>query len=374
MYRDALGQLTLFREMEQVCRASMLTDFRVEDLTPNQARMQVVLSAILNFGRFREDVLKQHSEDSGGLVKLEEELHTLNQMAMELQSSIKVLRERQAKEAPERESLLSEIERLEMSLGALVSEGMMVERAVEEEKKRIEESKMRYDHMSFDCVNIQRTIDDLKAGIVSSPKRIQAELLDQKKRLEQERNDLESQEEEEKTLLVKTENLTKAGRSMDEFFRLLKDVEEKMCGAKEAEEDARRKKTMIESHAFRVKELRQREQEALRELNLAEERNRRAASQRIAKLDAARHHLKQLTRDHENIERNAQSDERRLVQLRDESIRLRSQISDSRHNSIVQRDAKQGLFEDVLASFDAYVVGVKEGVEAVKEACAISSI
>jgi len=144
LYRDALPQLVLYREMEVLAQAS-LVDFRLEDLVgPSGARLQKLLSATLNFGRFHEEIMRQHNEQTESLTKLQDQLKSATLRLGELAASIKEARERQAKEAPERAELENEIMKEEAVLRAYGAQRVAFEQGVDDDRKKTEQGSFVY--------------------------------------------------------------------------------------------------------------------------------------------------------------------------------------------------------------------------------------
>ena len=228
--------------------------------------------------------------------------------------------------------------------------------------------------MLFDINKIENEISDIRSQIVSSPERIQAGLLQLKKRLEQDREELEKLNEEERVRQTKMEELRRASTALDDCLIAVEKVEDKANQALKEEEQTRSRKATIDSHSYRVKELRQREQEALREAKLADERNNRLNLQRSQKIKQARDHLKEIVREQENRDRHASEDIRKASRLRAEAAALRAQIERARVEHEHAQAARHSLFGDVLAAFDAFTEGVVDGASVVEEVCAISSV
>lgn len=105
LYRDALLLLSLFREMEFLCRSSRFDGFRMEDLTaPTGPRLQRILSALLNFGRFKEDVMRQHAQILETIAIKEQEVEELNKAQEQWEEKVKQVKQQLAKDEPEREA------------------------------------------------------------------------------------------------------------------------------------------------------------------------------------------------------------------------------------------------------------------------------
>ena len=283
-YREALSQLTLLREMQVLCEAASLSGietFRLDDIVnPTRDRFQKVLSAILNYGRFREDVLRRHAEQTEGFFKMERELKTLCECEGGLQEQIKLARERLAKEAPERERLLLEKDHEESILRRLNIERTGLERSREEEKKKLQEIKTKCDRIQFEITSIENEVSDIRSQLVSSPERIQAEQQRLKRKLELEKEELEQIKEKENKQTSSLDSLRQANEDLERYFAFVTQVEDQVNQATKEENSTKARSDNIDSHAYHMKELHQKEQEAQQELELAIQRNNRLKSKR----------------------------------------------------------------------------------------------
>jgi len=162
---------------------------------------------------------------------------------------------------------------------------------------------------------------------------------------------------------MKREDAVKVTKNLEPVLALLADVEGQHDKANEADEEANTRKSQIETHSYRVRELKQRELEAMRELGLAEERNHRLAASRTGKVEALKQQIKQAQRERELRERDEEDNVRRSSRLRAEAATLRQQLAKLREEHETTQAKRQGLFSDVLASFDTYVKAVHESAE-----------
>jgi kinetochore protein Nuf2 len=374
IYRDGLTQLTLLREMEVLCGASLLSDFRLDDLvTPTGPRFLKIMSAILNFGRFREDIMRQHEEQMEGVAKLEKELTTLKECEVDLQESIRRVNERLAEEEPERKRLLNDIQREQASLNGLFADNSSLEKALNEQKKREQELKTKCDSMLLEISKIEGQTNDIRSQLVSSPERIQAGIQQLRRRVDQEREELERLKEQERALKARAEDLHAATSGVEDCLARIANVEEKADEAQREEEQTRARKATIDSHQRKVLELKQQEQAALREVRFAEERNNRMASQKAAQIKSAKDVLRHVTRELENRERHASDDIRKASRLRAEISSLKAQLEKQRlehENSYAMRNSE---FGHVVAAFEAYAETLVSTVNVLDEASQITS-
>jgi hypothetical protein len=215
---------------------------------------------------------------------------------------------------------------------------------------------------------------DIRSQLVSSPERIQAGLAQLKKRVEQEREEVERLKEKERLTLATVEDIRIATVAVDDCLKKATSVEEKADDAQKEEEKTRSRKTTIDNHQYRVLELRQREQEALREVKFAEERNNRLTMQRTTQVKHAKDVLKGISRELENRERHASEDIRKASRLRAEVATLKAQLERGRVQHESEQAARNSEFGSVVAAFEAYTANLLSGIASVEDACQVSSV
>jgi len=273
LYREGLSLLHMLNELNALARASLVTDVRLEDLTsPSSGRLQRLLSAVLNFGRFQEGVMTEHKIQTEALDKLHEQLKTTTLHVGELVANIKEARERMQKELPERAELENAIKKEEDALHVFENQRQKIEQGararkqrsparagVDEDRKLTDEERRAIDTLSFDVVNARNAIDDLKSQLVSSPERIQAELTEQRRALDLQREEHDGFLGEERELAAKVAEARRTTKESDAVLNVLVDVETEADKALKNEEDLAARKARIESSAFQKRDLLQRD-------------------------------------------------------------------------------------------------------------------
>jgi len=278
LYREGLSLLHMLNELNALAKASLVADVRLEDLTsPSSGRLQRLLSAVLNFGRFQEGVMTEHKIQTEALDKLHEQLKTTTLHVGELVANIKEARERMQKELPERAELENAIKKEEDALHVFENQRQKIEQGapclpnahshthtprrlgVDEDRKLTDEERRAIDTLSFDVVNARNAIDDLKSQLVSSPERIQAELTEQRRALDLQREEHDGFLGEERELAAKAAEVRKTTKESDAVLNVLADVETEADKALKNEEDLAARKARIESSAFQKRDLLQRD-------------------------------------------------------------------------------------------------------------------
>jgi kinetochore protein Nuf2 len=373
LFREALPQLVLFREMERMVGAAQ-GEFTWNDLLqPTSARLQRMTSAVFNFGRFREDVLRQHAEQQQELTNLLQEIQNSAEKLQEVTAQIKAARERQMKDAPERARVEEELARGETELRGLGNERVVVEQRVDEEKRKTEQIRKQCDAMAFEIVAVNAEADDIKSKMVTSPERIQGELRATRKRLEQEKEEVERLEEEARVLRLKANNLKNAQAIGETCVAQLSEVEAQAAKAKQAEEEMHARRTAIDSHSYTLRELAQREQEAQREADLAEDRYKRQSQQRAAKLEAAKQKLKQAQRDRDAYDRNLDEANRRATRAKAQVTAARADYMQIKSLGEERLHELQDLLTGFLSTFEMYAKGVEEAAHDLRRAVTTST-
>jgi kinetochore protein Nuf2 len=367
LFKDALPLVVLYRELERLATMSM-GEFTFNDLiqpTPN--RLQKLLSAMFNYGRFREDVLRQASQEQVKLSTQLEEIQSLTHRHQQLQQQIKISRENKLKDAPERAKVEEEITSLELKLRGLGVDIRGLEAQVEDVKKKIEQCRKQTDSTAFELITLKNEKEEIESKMVTSPERIQNELKTNKKRLEQEKEEIEQLKLEEREQKTKLTNLKNALSLMDPLLVSLNDVEGQSNKAKQAEEEMRSRRAAIDSHSYTLRELAQREQEAQREADLAEDRYKRQSQQRFMKLETAQQKLKQAQRERDAYDRNLDDANRRAARAKSQVLAARSEYVQIKSMGEERLQELQQLHTNFLSTFENYAKTVEEALNDVKK-------
>lgn len=369
LYRDALAQLALFREMEALCKASRFDDFHIEDLTaPTGARFQRIISAILNFGRFKEDVMRQHAEMTDSVGAKERELLELHLVEQDWKQKIAQLREQMALEEPERENLLRQKSDQEAVVRDLHGEIALLEQRVQEDRKQLGEVQQRTASVQFDVRKLEQEILDIRSQLVSSPERLQDEHARRKARLEHARRELGMLQEDKKKRMGESKALQDITLQLNRTLGLVVKVEEQQQHAHDAEEATKSQKDRIDTHQFKMKELGQTEREAQRELSMAEEKHARLQAQKAQKVQALAGELKLLQREREARTKTAHVNEAKAQALRAEAQALRQQLDKERQRHEDSHLRVNNLLGELFLSFERFTDQVGDGVTALSEA------
>lgn len=382
IYREAMAQLTLQREMEALSGATLLQeaspqhmDFRLEDITnPRGNRFLIVLSAVYNYALFRDDVTRRHAEQTEGLSKLEKALAAAKECEVGLRESIKTLNERLEEEEPERVRLRDDIDQAEGIVAGYGKELGQLEKATDEEKKRAKEFMAKCDNNVFERNKIEKEIADIRSQIVSSPERIQETMHRLREKVEQERVELQTAKDEEAAATARLEDLDLANTAMDDFIARIVNVEAKAEEAQKEEELARSRRNTIDTHQYRIKELRQNEQEAARAVKSTEEKHAHMQQQKTAQIRHAREILRNVKRELESRDRLASEESRKAAELKSEISILKKQMDRERVEHEKAQAFRNNELKRLLGMVDTYTEGLLASVNSFEEACQVSSV
>lgn len=368
LYREALYQVTLFREMHLFCESASLDltelgTFGLEDLRPTRSRFVAILSGVINFARFREDINNRLDEERYKVSQRQEELESLHGIKTGLEESVLKRREELAREAPERERLLIESEERDAISKDLGSKINKLEEATKEVKSETNKIKERQDNYSYKARALEVEIEDLRSQMITSPDRINAELNDARHRHEKDLKELQSLRNMLQGLKERMGLELKRKEDLGFVLENLGKVENLAESIQTDQERVGKRRKEIMSHTYKIKELEQKRMEAENLVKSLRERNARSAEVHHEKLMEMKENVSSLVQERESRKLHVLEDEKKAIRLRSEANTLRASLEQERALHERKRNQLEAKFANVHAAFDAFAGNMIEAIQ-----------
>ncbi|KAL7678971.1 putative kinetochore protein Nuf2 [Plasmopara halstedii] len=318
LHSESVPELTFYRTAQRLLAASGVDDFGLRDvLHPTPKRVRRQLSALINFGKFRDERLVAFSATTSQTDELLAQKKALQEENAALQRELDQLIEEQKAEEPARLQLQEEVNELEKEINVLNKQQAVMR--VETDELKAKRAKMEDDVSSvrFNKVEAEETIEKLKALIITSPDRVKGELNSIGATLEKARDDLHELEEKHAAVLEFIEIYERAEKELARTFTLLLEIDKEMQACKEVKHQVKDTSKRISELQFCTAETitrRQRLEKLLelktRELSrhIEDARAKDAIASKV--LDSARNELSKLQEVHNEVrQRIAQNTE-----------------------------------------------------------------
>lgn len=190
-------------------------DFSIRDiLKPDATRLQIILSALINYARFREERMGDLDELMDTNDETLERYKDMLRMNQELQKEIDSVEKELKNQKYSLETLHDENEDLEGQLQSLKSVQKQLTQDYEKYKSEKQELKKELENQSALYVALENDLNEIKPYIKESPESIK-ELIQRM---------TESEIKESKSLEVLEEKLKKITTSLDSFHLLIQEL------------------------------------------------------------------------------------------------------------------------------------------------------
>eukprot|EP01006_Ploeotia_vitrea_P063521 TRINITY_DN85710_c0_g1_i1.p1 TRINITY_DN85710_c0_g1~~TRINITY_DN85710_c0_g1_i1.p1 ORF type:complete len:476 (+),score=299.55 TRINITY_DN85710_c0_g1_i1:131-1429(+) len=177
IHEDSIPQFNLSSKIMELLIAVGVHDCSLRDIVePTYARTKRILSALINFAKFREERLgkyQEFTEKSDQLVDLHQQLDHQN---AQLQNQLEQLQAKREAEMPRIEALTTETDELTEEIDRLNVRHAALREEVRQVKNESNEFGDRIATNKFHLLNAKQENDQLKSQIVKNPEKLKASL------------------------------------------------------------------------------------------------------------------------------------------------------------------------------------------------------
>jgi kinetochore protein Nuf2 len=177
LHEGSIPTLAVFSELSKMFQIVGINDFRLEDLLKPQAkRLRNQLSAVINFGSFRDETCISFRELDAQTEYLLEARLKLQQEADALDETKRKIKAIRDEDAPRVAELEKETEVLENTIKERNKEQAQLKFKGNELKAENKEIRDKIAEIRFICLSEEKKCEDIEGQIVNSPERRKAEL------------------------------------------------------------------------------------------------------------------------------------------------------------------------------------------------------
>lgn len=278
---DESAPVVMFhRATQRLMKASGIHDFSLNDyLKPEYPRLRRILSGIINFAKFREERLIQFQKIANRSEEALHRQHELQAKCSELEIQIRKWGERAATEQPKLTALESETGELAAEITTLNKQQLQLQAQIKELKANVNEYADQIANHKFELLQTKQEIAKLQAMLVSSPERVQQQLVDMESSLEREKRLVERVEHEHHLVQVETEALRDVLQQLEELVKALEHAEAQVSRCKQSRDLVQKHRSELQEKEEALRSLLQEESQLERQIAAAEERIARVRTQ-----------------------------------------------------------------------------------------------
>jgi len=355
IFDEAMDVLTVFKLARQLVMINVVDDFSLKDLWDPQAkRFRVMLSAIINFCRYKEGRVSLITS-----LKEQQQIHENQrleqvQLVSDKEQAMAAVQERNSQELRPMREAEREAQRAQAEVDKLKGQTKCADRVAEEVQAQVSAVKVRLQEQEDEKKKLQEQVELLQSQIAESPEGIEQEIYDLQDAVRQERARLEERSAEKRAGIQRNQVLGRLHEGLEGVLQelaRLQEAAEAATIAKErsavADEDLQRLQQLLEARCAEEEDLEQR----VKQVALEQDRAKQSHEERIKDLEARRQ--KALVQ-HQQLQTKRAEEQRQQHQLHTQRCELEAEVSSARraHESeVIELTEKQQAINDQAQSY-----------------------
>ncbi|KAJ3195182.1 kinetochore-associated Ndc80 complex subunit nuf2 [Irineochytrium annulatum] len=321
LHQESITILSFFRQLARLIVEVGVSDFSIRDIIkPEAGRIRRILSAVINFAKFREERLSVFEECTKKSSEYIEERKFLTDKIQDIADRVNTIRLNRAEQEPlfqkRREDnirLTSELRELKRIQTALASD-------IDSLKKTKNESSEKLSNTQFLLAQCKQDCTRIRSRIVQSPEKLQQAISDMNQSVHSEKQNIAAVDKRARDLHLKIQMFTAIDNDAMSNIKLMEECEAEMIKANAAKARVQEERENIENKQLEMKNTNIREQQLNRLQHNIEEKISRLAKHEAAKREARDSKLSTINSEYESIakerERNmlkAEANYRRVI-------------------------------------------------------------
>lgn len=287
LHEESVPALVANTAMGYMMSACGVTDFSIQDIiSPESKRIRKLLSALINFAKFREmqmSSVDQLLEEREQLLQDHAELERVNAERTGTIDQIKAAREA---DAPKIAELEAHCEALSNQIAELNSKQAGIQAELRTMKDEITNTSDETAKIIFEIQTKQQANSELSSKIVQSPERIKKEIVEMNSSVEDERVNLVGAERRVRELTVRVEGMTLLESDVEKGIKGLTEVASEIERLKKANLEIDESKDAAATENVQLKEITALEQQLKRQIKMVSDRMMNLSSQYDMKQEA----------------------------------------------------------------------------------------
>jgi kinetochore protein Nuf2 len=273
LHLDSINMVAFYRLMLRLMIEVGIEDFSLRDLIkPEAPRLRLILSAVINFAKFREEQLAVFEEFSRRGEEAGEQRTKLSKRHEELSVRIAHVKSKHRDEEPATLQLKDEMTRMIQVLRDLKKEQTALSAELDAYKSRKGEASERMAQTQFLLGNVKQECNKLKSRIVHSPEKLLQIIAEMNASITSEKSNVSQLEKRSRELQMKLEALAQLEQ---ELLRTLQGMESLNSDLRKRDElltKVQEERDSIERQQILAKDLSIKETQMSRQLNAAQDK------------------------------------------------------------------------------------------------------
>ena len=302
LHVESISLIAFYRIISRLMFEVGIEDFSLRDLIkPEAPRLRIILSAVINFAKFREEQLAVFEEFSRRADEAAEKRTKLSKRHDELTHKIGSLLMKQHEEAPAVAKIKEEMGRLVQTLKELKKEQVRLSSSLDDLKDQKSTASQKLAQSQFLVGNMKQECTKLKSRIVHSPEKLLQIIAEMNANISHEKTNISQLERKSRELQMKLESLVQLEQ---ELLRTLQGMECLLSDLQKRDELVRKvseERDSIERQHIASKDLAIKDTQMCRQLSAAQEKLSRLQKQQQERHEKISIRLKTLQEEYQVV-------------------------------------------------------------------------
>lgn len=302
LHLESISLVAFYRIISKLMLNVGIEDFSLKDLIrPEAPRLRLILSAVINFAKFREEQLTIFEEFSRRSEELSDQQNKLSKRHEELTSRISSIKSKHNEEQLAAIKILEEISAMIQALRDLKKEQNLLTGSLEELKnqkielaKRLSETQVRLSNSRQDCIK-------LKSRIIHSPEKLSQIISEMQTSIQTEKLAIHQVDRKSRELQSKLESLSHLEQDL---LRSLQGMESLSADIRKRDDIIQKvadEREIIDQKQILVKDLSIKETQLKRQMTSTSEKLSRLQKSQIERRERTQERLQSLNLEYKSV-------------------------------------------------------------------------
>lgn len=331
IYDEAMDVLTVFRLSRQLTLINLVEDFNLKDIwEPTPKRFRQLLSAIINFARYKEGKVTLITALKEDLAALDLQRVEQVEASSRLEQELLAAQERHNQELSDMRCAEIEVQRVQAEVDKLQRQQISADRVIEEAEAKLASAKERLQQHNDVKEKLLEHVASLQDQIAESPEGLEQEIGELQDAVRRERSRLEERTSEKRARLQRDQVLGKLGEGLEgvwEELARLRQLADAAAAARErsdaAREELRHLRQLVEARRADEAEMEQR----VRQIAVEQERAKQVHEERIKEFETRRQHT---LVQHQQLQDQRAEEQKQQHFLQTQRIELEAEVASAR--------------------------------------------
>ncbi|KAI9019812.1 Nuf2 family-domain-containing protein [Hyaloraphidium curvatum] len=367
LHMEAISALGFYKQLRSKLMSKVgVENFSIRDLIrPEAPQLRRVLSAVINFAKFREERMSVYEQCTQKADELEEQRHALEMKHQELEARVNALRMQRAEQEPSIRKAKEINTQLTNDLRQLKKQNGQLNDEVEAAKKEKSDLVDQLNAINLQITSTKQEIVRLKSRIVPNPEKLKQSIVDMGTALQTEKNNLVALEKKARELQAKLDMFGSIEQDLVPCIDAMKECESEMKRADETLKKVHDDKDKIEKKSATLRDLMVKETQLKRQVVTAQEKVQRLQRHQGMKREAAEIKLKKLKEEYSAISLERQNVQLKIDQNRRIAEEMEAKTAELRKQMEGEMAAIHEDYESLKDHLEAYQDDMWRAMQAV---------